>query len=116
MSLFDVLNLIGGLSLFLFGMHVMGAALEKRADGRRAEKSRGQQAGSDLISVDRKAPQGLFARYGGDGGHPVVVCNDSHGRWLCQLGAYDPQAGHPRHHGRKRRHNGHGVVTQLSRP
>ena len=33
MSLFDVLNLIGGLSLFLFGMHVMGAALEKRAAG-----------------------------------------------------------------------------------
>ena len=33
MSLFDVLNLIGGLSLFLFGMHVMGAALEKRAGG-----------------------------------------------------------------------------------
>ena len=33
MSLFDVLNLIGGLSLFLFGMHIMGAALEKRAGG-----------------------------------------------------------------------------------
>ena len=33
MSFFDVLNLIGGLSLFLFGMHVMGMALEKRAGG-----------------------------------------------------------------------------------
>ena len=33
MSLFDVLNLIGGLSLFLFGMNVMGSALEKRAGG-----------------------------------------------------------------------------------
>ena len=33
MSFFDVLNLIGGLSLFLFGMHVMGTALEKRAGG-----------------------------------------------------------------------------------
>ena len=31
MRFFDVLNLIGGLSLFLFGMHVMGTALEKRA-------------------------------------------------------------------------------------
>jgi len=31
MDLFDVLNLIGGLSLFLFGMSLMGAALEKRA-------------------------------------------------------------------------------------
>ena len=31
MSIFDVLSLIGGLSLFLFGMDVMGAALERRA-------------------------------------------------------------------------------------
>ena len=33
MTFFDVLSLIGGLSLFLFGMNVMGAALEKRAGG-----------------------------------------------------------------------------------
>ena len=31
MNIFDVLNLIGGLSLFLFGMSVMGDALERRA-------------------------------------------------------------------------------------
>ena len=31
MDLFDVLNLIGGLSLFLFGMTLMGQALERRA-------------------------------------------------------------------------------------
>ena len=31
MDIFDVLTLIGGLSLFLFGMHVMGNALERRA-------------------------------------------------------------------------------------
>ena len=31
MDLFDVLTLIGGLCLFLFGMNLMGAALEKRA-------------------------------------------------------------------------------------
>ena len=31
MDLFRILNFIGGLSLFLFGMHVMGDALEKRA-------------------------------------------------------------------------------------
>ena len=33
MDLFQVLNLIGGLSLFLFGMSVMGQALERRAGG-----------------------------------------------------------------------------------
>ncbi|MBR3147566.1 MAG: Na/Pi cotransporter family protein [Eubacterium sp.] len=34
MDLFSILNMIGGLSLFLFGMHVMGDALEKRAGGK----------------------------------------------------------------------------------
>ena len=31
MDIFNVLSLIGGLALFLFGMNVMGEALEKRA-------------------------------------------------------------------------------------
>ena len=31
MNFFDVLNLVGGLSLFLFGMALMGQALERRA-------------------------------------------------------------------------------------
>ena len=31
MDIFDILNLIGGLSLFLFGMNLMGQALERRA-------------------------------------------------------------------------------------
>lgn len=34
MDLFSILNFIGGLSLFLFGMHVMGEALERRAGGK----------------------------------------------------------------------------------
>ncbi len=34
MSVFDVLNLIGGLCLFLFGMTMMGQALERRAGNR----------------------------------------------------------------------------------
>ena len=34
MDLFDVLNLIGGLCLFLFGMTIMGQALERRAGNR----------------------------------------------------------------------------------
>ena len=34
MDLFNVLNLIGGLSLFLFGMTLMGQALERRASNR----------------------------------------------------------------------------------
>ena len=33
MNIFDVLTLIGGLCLFLFGMSIMGDALERRAGG-----------------------------------------------------------------------------------
>lgn len=33
MNLFDVLSLIGGLALFLFGMEIMGNSLEKKAGG-----------------------------------------------------------------------------------
>lgn len=34
MDIFDMLSLIGGLSLFLFGMNVMGQSLERRAGGK----------------------------------------------------------------------------------
>lgn len=34
MDIFNVLSLLGGLALFLFGMNVMGGALEKQAGGR----------------------------------------------------------------------------------
>ena len=33
MSIFDILTMIGGLCLFLFGMNIMGTSLEKRAGG-----------------------------------------------------------------------------------
>lgn len=33
MDIFNLLTLIGGLSLFLFGMTIMGQALERRAGG-----------------------------------------------------------------------------------
>lgn len=33
MTIFDVLSLIGGLALFLYGMNIMGASLEKKAGG-----------------------------------------------------------------------------------
>ncbi|MCM1335210.1 MAG: Na/Pi cotransporter family protein [Bacteroides sp.] len=34
MSIFDILSLLGGLALFLYGMNNMGAALEKKAGGK----------------------------------------------------------------------------------
>ena len=34
MSVYDVFGLMGGLAMFLFGMHIMGESLEKRAGSR----------------------------------------------------------------------------------
>ena len=34
MNLFDILNMIGGLCLFLFGMNIMSQSLERRAGGK----------------------------------------------------------------------------------
>ena len=34
MDIFQLLSMAGGLSLFLFGMDLMGQALERRAGGR----------------------------------------------------------------------------------
>ena len=34
MGILNILNLVGGLALCLFGMHFMGDALEKRAGGK----------------------------------------------------------------------------------
>lgn len=42
MTIFNVFSLLGGLALFLFGMDIMGKALEKQAGRSAAENS--QQA------------------------------------------------------------------------
>ena len=48
MSIFDVLNMIGGLCLFLFGMNLMGQALEKRA-GSKLRTLLGKMTGRKMI-------------------------------------------------------------------
>ena len=37
MTLFNVFSLLGGLALFLFGMDIMGKALEKQAGGQQKQ-------------------------------------------------------------------------------
>lgn len=34
MDIFDVLSMVGGLALFLYGMHIMGDALAKMSGGK----------------------------------------------------------------------------------
>ena len=50
MTVFDVLTLIGGLSLFLFGMSVMGSALERRA-GKSLRSVLGKLTGNRLMGL-----------------------------------------------------------------
>ena len=40
MTIFNVFSLLGGLALFLFGMDIMGKALENRLSGRRVSALR----------------------------------------------------------------------------
>ena len=50
MDIFSILNLIGGLSLFLFGMTIMGDALERRA-GNSLKMILGKLTGSKLMGL-----------------------------------------------------------------
>ena len=50
MSIFNVLSMIGGLALFLFGMHVMGESLTK-ASGGRLEKILEKLTSNKLLAV-----------------------------------------------------------------
>ena len=46
MTIFEVLSLFGGLALFLFGMNIMGQALEKAAGSKLKELLAGQEVGA----------------------------------------------------------------------
>ena len=50
MNIFDVLSLIGGLCLFLFGMNLMGESLEKSAGNENA-----------FLRLTVTAPDGTYA-------------------------------------------------------
>lgn len=102
MTIFNFLTLLGSLSLFLFGMSVMGTALEKRA-GRVLEGHSGEADEREIFRASDGA-----CRYGG---HSVILGYDGHGRGLCQFGAFEPQAVHSCYHGREHRHDRDGVAA-----
>jgi len=64
MDLFDVLDLIGGLCLFLFGMNLMGSALEKRA-------------GSSLTALLGKMTTGKMAGFLTGAGVTAIIQSSS---------------------------------------
>ena len=58
MDIFDALEMIGGLCLFLFGMNIMGQALERRA-GSRLRTTLGKMTGTSGIRSP-ESPGGQF--------------------------------------------------------
>ena len=85
MSIFNVLSMIGGLALFLYGMHLMGEGLSK-ASG-----------------------EGSAAWCRCYGGHPVVFGNDGYGCRLCQFRHYAAVTGGRHYYGCEYRYDGNLV-------
>ena len=70
MNILDVLSLIGGLALFLFGMNIMGDALEKRA-------------GNQLKNILEKLTSNRFKGFLLGAGVTEFFSNNSYGCGFC---------------------------------
>ena len=73
MSVFDILTMIGGLALFLYGMEVMGNGLSK-ASGGRMERILEKMTDNIFKAVLRRWCNSC---------HPVIVSHNGYGCWLC---------------------------------
>ena len=98
MSVMNVFSLLGGLSLFLFGMKIMGEGLERTA---------GNRLKNILNIVTHNRVLAVLAGMGITGGDPVLLGHHGNGGGLCERGAAVPDPGGGRHHGRQHRHHGH---------
>ena len=73
MSVFDILTMIGGLALFLYGMEVMGNGLSK-ASGGRMERILEKMTDNIFKAV-------LLGRC--NSSYSVILSHNGHGCWLC---------------------------------
>ena len=89
MDFFSVLSMIGGLALFLYGMHVMGDGLSKVSGGK-MEKILEGLTSNPLI---------------GNGSYSVIFCNYGYGGGICKLRYYEVISGSGRNYGCKYRYN-----------
>ena len=103
MDIFNVLTLIGGLCLFLFGMNLMGQALERRAGGKLR---------SLLDKLTSRRVRGLSDGPGRHRHHPELLRHHGDGGGLCQLRPHDPASGHQRHYGRQCGHHRHRLAAE----
>ena len=99
MSIFDVLTMIGGLCLFLFGMDLMGQSLERRAGGK-------------LRTLLDRMTGRVFTGFLTGLAITAVIQSSSA---TTVMVPDDPAAGHKCHHGSKRGHHGDGVAAEFSR-
>lgn len=97
MDIFGVLTMIGGLALFLYGMHVMGDGLAKTSGGKL------EQILEKFIQFTDES--GAFGRRC-DGGDPVVIGNNRYGGWICQLRDHETQSGGWHYYGSQYRYHG----------
>ena len=130
MDIFNLLTLIGGLSLFLFGMTIMGQALERRAGGElrsllgkfTTNKMAGLLTGAGVTTViqssqfsDKKSVDGCACRSTCYGGSAEQFGDDGYGSGLCKLRADVAAAGDQCNYGCEYRHYHYSMDTQSER-
>ena len=79
MDIFGVLSPIGGLALFLYGMHVMGAGLEKMS----------RKAGAHPGESDIESVKSGTARCRRHSGHTVIFRDNGYGCRICKFRYYE---------------------------
>ena len=87
MDIFNVLSLLGGLAMFLYGMNVMGDGLAKTAGGK-LEKI--------LEKLTSTPIKGVLLGAAVTG---VVICDHGYGGWTCKLWNHEAETGSGYHHG-----------------
>ena len=101
MSLFGLLSMIGGLALFLYGMHIMSEGLEKVSGGRL------EKILENLTSSKWKAV--LL------GAGVTAVSDNSNGSWFCKFRHYEALSGNRYYHGCQCGYYDHFMVTESDR-
>ena len=89
MGITDVLALLGGLALFLYGMQMMSTGLEAAA-------------GNRMKSILEKLTSNRVSHHSG---HSVVFCNDGHGSRVCKFRIDDIKTGGMGDHGSQYRND-----------
>ena len=101
MDIFGVLTLIGGLALFLYGMNVMGAGLEKMSGGK-LEK---------ILETLTSNP--IKAVLLGAGVTAVIQSSSATTVMVVELRYYEAVTGSRHHYGCKYRNNGNVMAFEL---